>query len=125
MSNITLDLEKLTTKWEVLLANQGHMIISEYSHPVTVELEPKTPQEIDYLKIIETLDWFCVIQDNLWMANEQPMANKQQVLNSVTKKINGFVHNVKTKANVLRRIRAAKSMQDLEKKVTKEVTVDA
>jgi hypothetical protein len=125
MSNITQDIEKLTTKWEVYLADMGHEINSNYSNPATVELEPKTPQEIMYLKIIETLDWFCVIQDNMWMANEQSMDSKQQVLRSVTKKIHNFVHSAKTKANVLRRIRSAKSIQELEKKDNIEATEDA
>ena len=126
MTNIMQGIESLTSKWEILLADMGHDISENYSKPAKVELEPKTPQEIIYLNIIQALDYFCIVQDNLWIANEQDMADKQRVLSSVTKNINNFAHSAKTKANVLRRIRSAKSVEDLtsSKKPTVE-TADA
>lgn len=122
MNNIMEGIENLTSKWEMMLADMGHDIIRQYSNPAKVELEPKTPQEIKFLNIIQALDDFCIVQDNLWIANEQDMSDKQRVLSSITKNIGNFAHSARTKANVLRRIRSAKSVEaiTMSKKPTAE-----
>lgn len=106
MENVVKGIHALTTKWELELAELEHSINKNYSNPVEVKLNPSTPEEHDYIGLIEALDYFVIIQDNLWMAKSETIEAKQRVQQNINKKISSFVSNARSKAKILKSIRS-------------------
>jgi hypothetical protein len=105
LKNVKSGLVALTTKWEQELVELEHNINSNYSNSVEVTLNPATPQEHDFITIIENLDYFIIIQDNLWMAKGESIAAKNRTQQSVNKRISALVTSARTKSRIIRNLR--------------------
>lgn len=107
MANVLTGIQHLTTKWENELVELEHPINDNYSNPIVVKLNPSTPEEHDFIRIIEALDYFVIVQDNLWMAKGETLEQKQKVQQSVNKRISALVSNARVKSKTLRNLRLA------------------
>jgi hypothetical protein len=117
MQNVSKGILALTTKWEQELAELEHRINNKYSNPIEVTLNPSTPQEHEFISLVEAFDYFVIIQDNLWMAKSESIEAKNRVQQAINKKISSFVSNARTKARIIRNIR-------MNKPTTQESTLE-
>lgn len=109
LEKVMLGINTLTSKWEQDLADHEYKINDNYTNPVEVEFTISTPEERQFLKMIESFDYFLIILDNLWHCQEQSMEDKQRVTGKVAQRISGLVTNARKKASTLRRIRLNQS----------------
>lgn len=116
MAKINKGLNLLTTKWEEELAIHEYKINDNYTNPIEIDFSIKVPEERDYLKLIESLDYFIIVLDNLWHYKEQTIEDKQRVTGDVINKFTGLVRNATLKAGVLRKIRLKKDLEDNDTK---------
>ena len=120
INNIREDMEKLTSKWEIILAEMGHSIETNYNNTQTIQVQITAPEERDFYDLIETMDHLLVVMDNLWFAKEQSLEDKQRVTGHLVKAMAGLGANSERKAKALIRLRAMLRNPNREKEAVLE-----
>ena len=107
LKNCKRDISKLISNMEKELDENGHEVVTDYSNPVTLRLQVSTPQEEDFWKVVELMDYGQVVLDNMYSTGLMPMEKKHQLTSTIKDSVEDLGKRIMSLSLAASRVRSS------------------